>query len=104
MGFVDFARIQQHQGVRKPPALIPLIKGSHCCVTGPADYPRLIELANAGSGLDRTTAPNKFLPMAEYVAGIDVGGQLKGTALLRRFDRGHIIGPVIAKNLEQAKR
>lgn len=42
--------------------------------------------------------------MAEYVAGIDVGGQLKGTALLRRFDRGHIIGPVIAKNLEQAKR
>ncbi|MBK5395320.1 GNAT family N-acetyltransferase [Pseudomonas sp. TH39(2020)] len=103
LGFVDFARIQQHQGVPQTPALIPLIKGSHCRALGPADYPRLIELANAGSGLDRTAVLNDLLAMAEHAVGIEVDGQLQGTALLRRFGRGHIIGPVVAQNQEQAQ-
>lgn len=103
MGFVDFARIQQHQGVPQAPEQMPLIKGSQCRALHPADYPRLIELANAGSGLDRTAVLNDLLPMAESVVGIDVDGELQGIALLRRFGRGHIIGPVVAKSQEQAQ-
>jgi predicted GNAT family N-acyltransferase len=103
LGFVDFARIQQHQGVPQTPAQSPLPEGSHCRALGPADYPRLIELANAGSGLDRTVVLNDLLPTAEHTVGIDVDGQLQGIALLRRFGRGHIIGPVVAQNREQAQ-
>ncbi|WP_426139428.1 GNAT family N-acetyltransferase [Pseudomonas sp. DWP3-1-2] len=103
MGFVDFSRIQQHQGVPQTPVPMSLTNNSQCCELGPADYPRLIELANAGSGLDRTAVLNDLLPMAECVVGIDVNGELKGTALLRRFGRGHIIGPVVAQNQEQAR-
>lgn len=102
MGFVDFARIQQHQGVPQTP--VPLIKHSQCRVLSLAEYPKLIELANAGSGLDRTGVLNDLLPTAEHVVGINVGGQLRGCALLRRFGRGHIIGPVVAQNLEQAQQ
>ena len=99
MGFVDFARIQQHQGVPQTPA--PM---RSCREVSPAEYSQVIELANAGSGLDRTVVLNDLLPMAEHVVGIEVQGQLKGCALLRRFGRGHIIGPVVAPNLQQAQQ
>ncbi|WDU64190.1 GNAT family N-acetyltransferase [Pseudomonas poae] len=99
MGFLDFARIQQHQGVPQ----IPLID-SNCRELSLADYPEVIELANAGSGLDRTVVLNDLLPKAEHVVGIEADGQLKGCALLRRFGRGHLIGPVVAQNQEQAKQ
>lgn len=99
MGFIDFARIQQHQGVPQ----IPLID-AHCRELSLADYPEVIELANAGSGLDRTVVLNDLLPTAEHVVGIEVDGQLKGCALLRRFGRGHLIGPVVAQNQEQARQ
>ncbi|NVZ20785.1 GNAT family N-acetyltransferase [Pseudomonas costantinii] len=104
MGFIEFARIQQHQGVPQTPAPMPLIKHSNCRVLSLAEYPRLIELANAGSGLDRTEVLNDLLPTAEHVVGIEVDGQLQGCALLRRFGRGHIIGPVVAQNQEQAQQ
>lgn len=104
MGFVDFARIQQHQGVPQTPAPLPLLKHSHCRVLSLAEYPQVIELANAGSGLDRTAVLNDLLPTAEHVVGIEVQGQLQGCALLRRFGRGHIIGPVVAHNQEQARQ
>ncbi|WP_321862432.1 GNAT family N-acetyltransferase [Pseudomonas paraveronii] len=100
LGFVDYARIQQHQGVPQ----MPLIEPSHCRVLSLADYPKVIELANAGSGLDRTEVLNDLLPTAEHVAGIEVDGQLNGCALLRRFGRGHLIGPVVAQNQDQARQ
>ncbi|KTC63149.1 GNAT family acetyltransferase [Pseudomonas fluorescens ABAC62] len=100
MGFVEFARIQQHQGVPQ----LPLSEPSDCRVLSPADYPKVIELANAGSGLDRTDVLNDLLPTAEHVVGIDVDGQLKGCALLRRFGRGYLIGPVVAQDQTQARQ
>ncbi|MEO8488737.1 GNAT family N-acetyltransferase [Pseudomonas sp.] len=104
MGFVDFARIQQHQGVPQTPAPMPLVKHAQCRVLSLADYPVLIELANAGSGLDRSAVLKDLLPAAEHVVGIEVNGQLTGCALLRRFGRGHIVGPVVAQNLQQAQQ
>lgn len=104
MGFVDFARIQQHQGVPQTPAPMPLVRHAQCRVLSQADYPALIELANAGSGLDRSAVLKDLLPTAEHVVGFEVNGQLTGCALLRRFGRGHIVGPVVAQNLQQAQQ
>lgn len=104
MGFIDFARIQQHQGVPQTPAPLPLVEHTQCRALSLTDYPQVIELANAGSGLDRTGVLNDLLPTAEHVAGLEVQGQLQGCALLRRFGRGHIIGPVVAQNPDQARQ
>lgn len=104
MGFVDFARIQQHQGVPQTPAPLPLVEHSQCRVMSLAEHPQVIALANAGSGLDRTAVLNDLLPTAEHVVGIEVHGQLTGCALLRRFGRGHIIGPVVAQDQQQAQQ
>ncbi|RMP67774.1 hypothetical protein ALQ18_02727 [Pseudomonas marginalis pv. marginalis] len=104
MGFVDFARIQQHQGVAQTPAPMPATEHAQCRALSPAEYPLVIELANAGSGLDRSAVLNDLLPSAEHVVGIEVQGQLQGCALLRRFGRGHLIGPVVAHNQQQARQ
>lgn len=103
MGFVEYARIQQHQGVPQLPPVFATAGAVSREVTHD-EYPQVIELANAGSGLDRTAVLNDLLPMAECVVGVEVHGQLKGCALLRRFGRGHLIGPVVAQNLEQAQQ
>ncbi|MEN4751254.1 GNAT family N-acetyltransferase [Pseudomonas sp. Ps21-P2] len=104
MGFVEYARIQQHQGVPQTPPVPAAMGAGLCREVTEAEYPRVIELANAGSGLDRTAVLNDLLPMAECVVGVEVHGQLKGCALLRRFGRGHLIGPVVAQSLEQAQQ
>jgi len=104
MGFVEFARIQQHQGVPQAPAPIPSTPHTACRVLSTDDYPKVIELANAGSGLDRTGVLNDLLPAAEQVVGIEVEGHLKGCALLRRCGRGHLIGPVVAQDQDQARQ
>ncbi len=103
LGFVEYARIQQHQGV---PQVTPIFAtaGAVCREVTQDEYPQVIELANAGSGLDRTAVLTDLLPMAECVVGVEVHGQLKGCALLRRFGRGYLIGPVVAQNLEQAQQ
>lgn len=104
MSFVEYARIQQHQGVPQTPPVPAAMGAGLCREVTEAEYPQVIELANAGSGLDRTAVLNDLLPMAECVVGVKVHGQLKGCALLRRFGRGHLIGPVVAQNLEQAQQ
>lgn len=103
MGFVEYARIQQHQGVPQVPPVFAT-ENWLCREVTEDEYPQVIELANAGSGLDRTAVLNDLLPTAECVVGVEVHGQLTGCALLRRFGRGHLIGPVVAQNLEQAQQ
>ncbi|WP_024694493.1 GNAT family N-acetyltransferase [Pseudomonas syringae] len=104
MGFVDYARIQQHQGVPQLPQQLPLAAGSALRTLGSADHPALIRLANEGSGLDRTAVLTDLLRDAEHAVGIEVEDQLQGVALLRRFGRGHIIGPVVARDQAQARQ
>ncbi len=101
MGFVEFARIQQHQGV---PVLTAAVEGLACRQLSAVDFPSVIKLANAGSGLDRTRVLNDLLANAEQTIGLEVDGTLQGIALLRQFGRGHCIGPVVAQNRQQARQ
>ncbi|WP_268796541.1 GNAT family N-acetyltransferase [Pseudomonas huanghezhanensis] len=103
LGFVEYAFIQQHQGVPHMPQPEPLAEGARLRTLTVEDYPALIGLANTGSGLDRTTVLNDLLPDAQQVVGIEVLGQLQAIALLRRFGRGHLIGPVVAHDVAQAR-
>ncbi|MDU8501119.1 GNAT family N-acetyltransferase [Pseudomonas syringae] len=105
LGFVDFARIQQHQGIADLSGLLAPKDDMPIRTLGPADHAELIRLANAGSGLDRTAVLTDLLSRdAERAVGIEYAGQLQGIALLRSFGRGHIIGPVVARDVDQAQR
>lgn len=102
-GFVEFGRVQQHQGNVNPPVIQALADGERCRDVNAADHPHLLALANAGSGLDRHAALNDLLPVAEKAVAIERDGQLCAFALLRPFGRGRCIGPVVAQNLAQAQ-
>ncbi|NVZ69094.1 GNAT family N-acetyltransferase [Pseudomonas costantinii] len=100
-GFVEFGRVQQHQGQAPVPGQVALAEDETCRELRAEDRASILALANAGSGLDRHTVLADLL--VEYAVGIERHGKLSGFALLRPFGRGHCIGPVVAQNPEQAK-
>lgn len=103
MGFKDFGQIEQRQGQATLSGSTPLNAGHSCRGLHNADASRLVELANAGSGLDRSAVLDDLLAAYEFGVGIERDGQLQGFALLRPFGRGLCIGPVIAQDVDQAK-
>ncbi|WP_237883455.1 GNAT family N-acetyltransferase [Pseudomonas sp. PGPR40] len=102
-GFIEFGHIQQHQGHARVPAPNDLAAGERCRPLTETDRSDQIELANAGSGLDRHAVLNDLFDSVEHSVGIERDGQLRTFALLRQFGRGRYIGPVIAENPQQAK-
>jgi GNAT superfamily N-acetyltransferase len=103
MGFKEFGLIEQRQGQATEQTLTPLKAGEHCRALVASDATRLIELANAGSGLDRAAILDDVLPDIEHAVGIEAGAELQGFALLRPFGRGLCLGPVIAQDPDQAR-
>lgn len=103
MGFKAFGTIEQRQGAALPCEAIAANPGERCRELPPEDAAQLIELANAGSGLERGALLDDLLPEVERGIGVERDGQLQGFALLRRFGRGLCIGPVIAEDSAQAK-
>lgn len=102
-GFVEFGQVHQHQGQAQVPTPVALNAGEHCRPLNDHDRANQLELANAGSGLDRQRVLDELLAAAEHMVGIERDGQLRAFAILRPFGRGRSIGPVIAENAEQAK-
>lgn len=103
LGFVTFDHIQQHQGCLANAPTAPVLSELRCRRLAPADYPQAIALANAASGLQRRRVLDDLLPEALQVMGLEREGELQGLALLRRFGRGLVIGPVVAPDAEAAK-
>ncbi|ROM79064.1 GNAT family N-acetyltransferase [Pseudomonas brassicacearum] len=102
-GFVDFGHVQQHQGQALAPALQALAAEERCRSLTAADHAELIQLANAGTGLDRTVVLNDLFNVVEHSIGLERDGHLCAFALLRPFGRGRCIGPVVAETPEQAR-
>ncbi|WP_017703429.1 GNAT family N-acetyltransferase [Pseudomonas syringae] len=103
MGFVSFGEIQQRQGQAQLPDATVLKAEESCRALSEADHARVLELGNAGSGLDRSATLGDVLNNLEHAVGIDRDGQLEAFALLRPFGRGLCIGPVVAQTVEQAR-
>jgi GNAT superfamily N-acetyltransferase len=99
MGFSTLGQVEQWQG----PAPVLAVADERCRTLTPADTPRLVALATAGSGLDRQILLDDLLPRVVHGVGLDQGGHLHAFALLRPFGRGLGLGPVIAQNVDQAK-
>lgn len=102
-GFFEFGRINQHQGQVQPVTPPALAAGESCRNAAADDWPGLLELANAGSGLDRTRVLDDLHDVIERTVILERDGQPCAFAMLRPFGRGRVIGPIVAQAPEQAR-
>ena len=102
-GFKAIGSIHQHQGTggAHPPA-VQLAPGERIRPLGARDPGRLSALLNRATGYDRTQVLGALLNVAEGVV-LDRDGEPVGFALMRRFGRGHVIGPLVAPHIEGAQ-
>jgi predicted N-acetyltransferase YhbS len=103
LGFVRTGEIRQHQGIASPAPLIALGDGWRLRPYDRSDDEALFAFDTRARGWSRPSLLRMCLDTAESVMVLDHGGELSGYAVLRRFGRGLVIGPVIASDATGAK-
>jgi predicted N-acetyltransferase YhbS len=102
LGFKAAGTICQHQGTLTGfPAIQPVL-GDSVRLAEPGDLAAIIELADRATGMSRGDVLKQLVAMAEGVV-LEREGGLAGFALLRRFGRGQVIGPVVAPDPDSAR-
>ena len=102
LGFRIIGEIRQHQGIAAPAQLVALPEGERLRPLGRSDTKALIALDARAAGMPRDAMIRQLLVEGETVV-LARGGEAVGFSVLRRFGRGHAIGPVIAPDLQSAK-
>lgn len=103
LGFVRTGEIRQHQGVAQPTPLIALPEGWRLRPVGQNEAQALHRLDEEARGMPRPVLIDCLLAKADACVVLDHDGTQKGFAILRRFGRGHVIGPVVAPDADSAK-
>lgn len=103
LGFVRTGEMRQHQGLAQPAPLIALQPGWRLRPAGLNELPALQSLDAAARGMPRHALIAELLQTADACVVLDHDNEPKGFAMLRRFGRGHSIGPVVAPDAEGAK-
>lgn len=102
LGFRPVDSIIQHQGASFSAPLVPLNAGERIRPMGRNDAGRLIALDAEAGGAGRPHVFAALIDQAEAVV-LDSGGETIGFAFYRRFGRGHVIGPVVARDTAAAR-
>ncbi len=102
LGFAVTGAIHQHQGTMVAVASVALAAGENIRLVEPGDTAKIIELANRATSMSRDAVLKQLFPTAEGVV-LERNGELAGFSIMRRFGRGHAIGPVVAPDNEGAK-
>lgn len=97
LGFRPVGTILQYQG--KIPAIAAPGGIENACE---ADFDAVTALDHAAFEADRRCLLEHLAKVAEFVV-IRRAGRVQGFAALRAFGRGDVIGPVVAKNLNDAR-
>ena len=103
LGFVRTGELRQHQGIAQPAPLIALPSGWRLRPAGEHETTSLQALDAAARGMPRHAFLADLLDSAEARVVLDHDNEPRGFALLRRYGRGHAIGPVVAPDAEGAK-
>ncbi|CAJ0862305.1 hypothetical protein R20233_00947 [Ralstonia sp. LMG 32965] len=103
LGFVRTGEIRQHQGIAQPTPLIALPAGWRLRPAGLNEAADLRRLDAQARGMPRDALVDDLLASADACVVLDDDGEARGFAMLRRFGRGHAIGPVVAPDAESAK-
>lgn len=103
LGFVRIGEIRQHQGIAQSTPLIALPPGWRLRPAGLNEAAALYQLDAHARGMTREALIDDLLVSADACVVLDHGGEQRGFAMLHRFGRGHVIGPVVAPDAEGAK-
>ena len=103
LGFVRIGELRQYQGIAQPAPLIALGSGWRLRPAGLNEAPALQALDAAARGMPRDALISDLLAAADACVVLDHDNKPRGFAMLRRFGRGHAIGPVVAPDAEGAK-
>ncbi len=103
LGFVRTGELRQHQGVALHAPLVALGEGWRLRPAGANDVDALKALDAAARGMPRDALIEAMFASAEATVVLDHEGEARGFGMLRRFGRGHAIGPVVAPDVEGAK-
>jgi ribosomal protein S18 acetylase RimI-like enzyme len=103
LGFVRTGEIRQHQGIAQPAPLVALGLGRRLRPATEADLPMLRALDAAARGMPRPALIDELFRDADTTVVLDEDGRARGFAVLRRFGRGHVIGPVVAPDNDGAQ-
>ncbi|CAJ0697746.1 hypothetical protein LMG18102_02565 [Ralstonia mannitolilytica] len=103
LGFVRTGEIRQHQGIAQPTPLIALPAGWRLRPAGTNEAETLRRLDAQARGMPRDALIDDLLATADACVVLDDDGEPRGFAMLRRFGRGHAIGPVVAPDAESPK-
>lgn len=103
LGFVRVGEVRQHQGMAQPAPLVALGSGRRLRPATEADLPVLQSLDAAARGMPRPALIDELFRGSEATVVLDDQGMARGMAMLRRFGRGHVIGPVVAPDTEGAQ-
>jgi len=103
LGFACIGELRQHQGIALPSSPIGLDPGWRLRPAGQSDLDTLVTLDARARGMPRGALIAELFAQAEATVVLDREEQACGFAMLRRFGRGHAIGPVIAGNITGAK-
>lgn len=104
-GFVPTGTLNQHQGVfvaaGERPGLVEPID-SHIKSAADADLPEIIKLDEAALGMPRPELLKRIAEVGQLTV-LSRGGSVTGYAACRAFGKGHVIGPVIAPDVDAAR-
>jgi predicted N-acetyltransferase YhbS len=103
LGFRRIGEVRQHHGIALPSPPIALAAGWRLRPVTNRDRDALIALDAQARGMPRERLIAELMADAEAGVVLDHEGAPRGFALLWRFGRGHVIGPVVASDTDGAK-
>jgi GNAT superfamily N-acetyltransferase len=101
LGFKPVAVVHQHQGTAIDPDEVPVPAGTRIRPLEAADLADITRLDKAAFGADRTVILGELLACSDGRV-LERDGRIAGFSLCRRFGRGHVAGPIVARDTVDA--
>ncbi|MBT0726684.1 GNAT family N-acetyltransferase [Rosenbergiella australiborealis] len=104
-GFIAQGAIFQHQIAQLPECeVLELAEDETIRPLREDELPTLIDKDNQSHGLYRPTLWKDLFVSAESLLVLDKAGEIQGYMTLRKFGRGNVIGPLLAKDEQCARK
>lgn len=103
LGFVRIGELRQHQGIAQPSPPIALEPGWRMRPASQNDLATLKALDAQARGMPRDGLIEELYEQAEATVVLTHDDAARGFAMMRRFGRGHAIGPVVAPDTAGAQ-
>lgn len=103
LGFMPLGPVFQHNGevtARPDMGQLPRLEGARLRAFAPEDRAAVLALDRAAFGAERRAVLEEVMDLSHGIV-LERGGDIQGFALCRRFGRGHVIGPVVARREEE---